>query len=56
MVFLVNRYIIVFLLLFSGCAVIGPGSVNLGKWYGKHVPQTEEQVMNPCITFHTFNF
>ena len=43
-------------LSFSSCTVISVDSIKLGKWGRKHVSQTEEQAMNPCITFHTFKF
>ena len=48
--------VLVSLLSFSSCTVISVDSIKLGKWGRKHVSQTEEQAMNPCITFHTFKF
>ena len=43
--------ILVILVTFTGCAVRG-----YGKWYDKNVSESEEQAMNPCVTFHTFKF
>ena len=53
---LMKKLLIIIVLFLSGCSIIGPPSVNLGKWYHKHVSQTEEQAMNPCVTIHTWKF